>query len=75
MSSLVGVAISAALMPPAVNGGMMLALALLGASNIAFQSELGALGLLVMNIVVIDVAVIIMFRIKKLTVISDKSET
>jgi len=75
MSSLVGVAISAALMPPAVNVGMMLALALLGASNIAMQIGLGALGLLAMNIVVIDVAAIIMFRIKKLTRISDKSKT
>jgi len=75
MSSLVGVAISAALMPPAVNVGMMLAIALIGGSNIALQIGLGALGLLAMNIVVIDVAAIIMFRIKKLTVISDKSET
>ncbi|MGV9170556.1 MAG: TIGR00341 family protein, partial [Promethearchaeia archaeon] len=41
MSSLVGVAISAALMPPAVNVGMMLALGLFGTSTAALQIGLG----------------------------------
>ena len=73
MSSLVGVAISAALMPPAVNVGMMLALGVLAGSPICIEIGIGSLMLLVMNIVVIDIAAIVMFRIKKLGMIADKS--
>ncbi len=75
MSSLVGVAISAALMPPAVNVGMMIALGLLHGSVIGIEIGLGSLLLLAMNIVLIDIAAIIMFRIKKLGIIEDKSAT
>ncbi len=73
MSALVGVAISAALMPPAVNVGMMLTLGVVGASQAAFSVGVGSLALLVMNIVLIDVAAAGMFRIKKLTAIVGKS--
>ncbi len=73
MSSLVGVAISAALMPPAVNVGMMITLGLIYNSAAGIQIGLGSLALLSMNIILIDVAAIIMFRIKKLGVIADKS--
>ncbi|MHA1247525.1 MAG: TIGR00341 family protein [Candidatus Thorarchaeota archaeon] len=73
MSSLVGVAISAALMPPAVNVGMMLTLGFVTGSAIGVQIGIGSLMLLTMNIILIDVAAVVMFRIKKLGVISDKS--
>ena len=73
MSALVGVAISAALMPPAVNVGMMLALGVISPTMLGMA--LGSLLLLVMNIVMIDIAAIVMFRIKKLTPISNKSAT
>jgi uncharacterized hydrophobic protein (TIGR00341 family) len=75
MSSLVGVAISAALMPPAVNASLMI---LLGAINgSAAMIGIGAWSgvLLAMNIIIIDLAAIVMFRIKKLTAIADKSAT
>lgn len=75
MSSLVGVAISAALMPPAVNVGMMITLGLVSGSFVGIQIGLGSLLLLAMNIILIDVAAIIMFRIKKLGIIEDKSAT
>jgi uncharacterized membrane protein len=73
MSSLVGVAISAALMPPAVNVGMMITLGLIGGSATAIGIGVGSFLLVVMNIIVIDVAAVIMFRIKRLAPISDKS--
>ncbi|MFW9979956.1 MAG: TIGR00341 family protein [Candidatus Thorarchaeota archaeon] len=75
MSSLVGVAISAALMPPAVNVGMMLTLGAINGSVAGIQIGLGSLALLGMNIILIDVAAVIMFKIKKLGVIADKSAT
>ncbi len=75
MSSLVGVAISAALMPPAVNVGMMITLGVIGGSTTAIGIGLGSFLLVVMNIVIIDIAAIIMFRIKRLAPISDKSAT
>ena len=73
MSSLVGVAISAALMPPAVNVGMMITLGLIAGSPVALGIGVGSFFLVVMNIVVIDIAAIIMFRIKRLAPIADKS--
>ena len=75
MSALVGVAISASLMPPAVNVGMMITLGLLGASSVAIQIGIGSLLLLGMNILIIDIAAIIMFRVKRLTPLADKSAT
>ncbi len=75
MSSLVGVAISAALMPPAVNVGMMIMVGAFGGSAFGVAIGLNSLGLLFMNILLIDVAAILMFRIKKLTPISSKSAT
>lgn len=75
MSTLVGVAISAALMPPAVNVGMMLMLGAVNGSILGIEIGLGSLALLAMNIVIIDVAAIVMFKIKKLGVIADKSAT
>jgi uncharacterized hydrophobic protein (TIGR00271 family) len=73
MSSLVGVAISAALMPPAVNVGMMITLGLIYGSAAGIQIGIGSFFLLGMNIILIDIFAILMFRIKKLTVIADKS--
>lgn len=73
MSSLVGVAISAALMPPAVNVGIMIMLGMMGVSVHGITIGLGSLALLVMNIIIIDIAAIGMFRIKKLTPIAEKS--
>ncbi len=75
MSSLVGVAISAALMPPAVNTSLMLVLGL-GSGN-ALGVAIGgrSLALLAMNIILIDISAIIMFRIKKLTALADRSAT
>ncbi|MCF2138044.1 MAG: TIGR00341 family protein [Candidatus Thorarchaeota archaeon] len=73
MSSLVGVAISAALMPPAVNVGMMITLGAISGSAIGIHIGVGSLMLLIMNIIIIDVAAIIMFRIKKIGVLSDKA--
>jgi uncharacterized hydrophobic protein (TIGR00341 family) len=75
MSTLVGVAISAALMPPAVNVGLMIVLGAVSSSAAMIQIGIGSLMLLVMNIAIIDIAAIIMFKIKKLTTIADKSAT
>ncbi len=76
MSSLVGVAISAALMPPAVNASLMVVLGLLTGSLVGVTIGVNSFLLLAMNIVLIDIAaIIIMFRVKRLTVIADKSAT
>ncbi len=75
MSSLVGVAISAALMPPAVNAALMLTLGAVYGSAILVGIGVGSLLLLVMNIILIDLAAIVMFRIKKLTPLADRSAT
>ncbi|MFW9960703.1 MAG: TIGR00341 family protein [Candidatus Thorarchaeota archaeon] len=75
MSSLVGVAISAALMPPAVNAAMMTVLGLaIGHSGVLIVGG-GSFLLLAMNILLIDLAAIVMFRVKKLTSIANKSAT
>ncbi|MFX1482492.1 MAG: TIGR00341 family protein [Promethearchaeota archaeon] len=75
MSSLVGVAISAALMPPAVNAALMMMLGAIYASGQVALIGLGSLMLLTMNIVLIDLAAIVMFRIKKLTPLANRSAT
>ena len=75
MSSLVGVAISAALMPPAVNAALMIVLGGMNASIILIEIGLGSLMLLGMNIILIDLSAIVMFRIKKLTPLADRSAT
>lgn len=75
MSSLVGVAISAALMPPAVNAALMMMLGAIYVNvNLVFIG-LGSLLLLGINIILIDLAAIVMFRIKKLTPLADRSAT
>lgn len=73
MSTLVGVAISAALMPPAVNVGLMLTLGLVTGSSTATTIGFWSFVLLVMNIILIDVAAAAMFRIKKLGGMVEKS--
>jgi uncharacterized hydrophobic protein (TIGR00341 family) len=73
MSSLVGVAIAAALMPPAVNAALMILLGVMHASSVVISIGLGSLMLLGMNIILIDVSAIAMFRIKKLTPLADRS--
>ncbi|MFX1580396.1 MAG: TIGR00341 family protein [Promethearchaeota archaeon] len=75
MSSLVGVAISAALMPPAVNAALMMMLGVLHANVTIINIGVGSLWLLGMNIILIDLSAILMFRIKKLTPLADKSAT
>ncbi|MFW9981958.1 MAG: TIGR00341 family protein [Candidatus Thorarchaeota archaeon] len=75
MSSLVGVAISAALMPPAVNAALMMVLGLQFASSTLISISIGSFALLAMNIILIDLAAIVMFRIKKLTPLADRSAT
>jgi len=75
MSSLVGVAISAALMPPAVNAALMIMLGGMHASATLIQIGIGSLMLLGMNIILIDLAAIVMFRIKKLTPLANRSAT
>jgi len=75
MSSLVGVAISAALMPPAVNAALMILLGGMNASITLIQIGFGSLMLLGMNIILIDLAAIVMFRIKKLTPLANRSAT
>lgn len=75
MSSLVGVAISAALMPPAVNAAMMAVLGIATANAIVLNIGIGSFALLAMNIILIDISAIVMFRVKKLTHMADKSAT
>lgn len=75
MSSLVGVAISAALMPPAVNASLMILLGAIYGQPVMIGIGAWSGVLLFMNIILIDVAAIVMFRIKKLTAIADKSAT
>jgi uncharacterized hydrophobic protein (TIGR00341 family) len=75
MSTLVGVAISAALMPPAVNVGMMIVIGVANATVYGVTIGVWSLLLLGMNIILIDIAAVLMFRIKKLTPISAKSAT
>ncbi|NHI88534.1 MAG: TIGR00341 family protein [Candidatus Thorarchaeota archaeon] len=75
MSSLVGVAISAALMPPAVNAALMMLLGIMYASPAVIGIGIGSLELLAMNIILIDLAAIVMFRIKKLTPLANRSAT
>jgi uncharacterized hydrophobic protein (TIGR00271 family) len=75
MSSLVGVAISAALMPPAVNAALMIMLGAIYGSATLIGIGGGSLLLLAMNSILIDLAAIVMFRIKKLTPLADRSAT
>ncbi|TET09544.1 MAG: TIGR00341 family protein [Candidatus Thorarchaeota archaeon] len=75
MSSLVGVAISAALMPPAVNAALMMMLGAIYVNISLIEIGIGSLLLLGMNIILIDLAAIVMFRIKKLTPLADRSAT
>ncbi|MBN2231012.1 MAG: TIGR00341 family protein [Candidatus Thorarchaeota archaeon] len=75
MSSLVGVAISAALMPPAVNAAMMAVLGLITANAVVLNVGIGSFALLGMNIILIDISAIVMFKVKKLTHMADKSAT
>ena len=75
MSSLVGVAISAALMPPAVNASMMVVLGLATANPYILAVGAGSFGLLSMNIILIVISAFVMFKVKGLTSLADKSAT
>jgi len=75
MSSLVGVAISAALMPPAVSASMMVVLGLATGNPFIFAVGVGSFYLLVMNIILIVISAFVMFRVKGLTSLADKSAT
>ncbi len=75
MSSLVGVAISAALMPPAVNASMMIVLGLATSDVYVLAVGIGSFYLLVMNIFLIVLSAFVMFRVKGLTSLANKSAT
>ena len=75
MSSLVGVAISAALMPPAVNASLMVVLGLIVANPYIFVVGIGSFLLLTMNIILIVVSAFVMFRVKGIKALADKSAT
>ncbi|MGY5859603.1 MAG: TIGR00341 family protein [Candidatus Thorarchaeota archaeon] len=75
MSSLVGVAISAALMPPAVNASMMVVLGLITGNSYIMVVGLGSFFLLAMNIILIVISAFVMFKVKGLTSLADKSAT
>ncbi len=75
MSSLVGVAISAALMPPAVSASMMVVLGLAIGNPYILAVGVGSFYLLIMNIILIVISAFVMFRVKGLTSLADKSAT
>ncbi|MGY5880428.1 MAG: TIGR00341 family protein [Candidatus Thorarchaeota archaeon] len=75
MSSLVGVAISAALMPPAVNASMMVVLGLVLGNPDVMYVGVGSFGLLAMNIILIVISAFVMFKVKGLRSLADKSAT
>ena len=75
MSSLVGVAISAALMPPAVNASMMVVLGLGTANPFILRVGVGSFLLLLINIILIVISAFVMFKVKGLTSLADKSAT
>ena len=75
MSSLVGVAISAALMPPAVSASMMVVLGLATGNPFILAVGVGSFYLLVMNIILIVISAFVMFKVKGLTSLADKSAT
>ncbi len=75
MSSLVGVAISAALMPPAVSASMMVVLGLATGNVYILAVGVGSFYLLLMNIILIVISAFVMFRVKGLTSLADKSAT
>ncbi len=75
MSSLVGVAISAALMPPAVSASMMVVLGLATGNPYILAVGVGSFYLLIMNIILIVISAFVMFRVKGLTSLADKSAT
>lgn len=75
MSSLVGVAISAALMPPAVSASMMVVLGLATGNPYILGVGIGSFLLLLMNIILIVISAFVMFKVKGLTSLADKSAT
>lgn len=75
MSSLVGVAISAALMPPAVSASMMVVLGLATGNPYILGVGIGSFLLLIMNIILIVISAFVMFKVKGLTSLADKSAT
>jgi len=75
MSSLVGVAISAALMPPAVNAAMMVVLGIITANGYILFVGVGSFLLLTMNIILIVISAFVMFRVKGIKALADKSAT
>jgi uncharacterized hydrophobic protein (TIGR00341 family) len=75
MSTLVGVAISAALMPPAVNASLMVVLGIVTASTSILAVGIGSFLLLAMNIVLIVISAFVMFKVKGIKTLADKSAT
>ena len=75
MSALVGAAISVSIMPPAVNAAMTLVFgAMTGHVGILSISG-GSFMLLAMNIVMIDLSAMFIFRLKKVSAIAKRSAT
>jgi uncharacterized hydrophobic protein (TIGR00271 family) len=75
MSALVGVAISASIMPPAVNAAMTLVFGVVAGHGGVLSISGGSFLLLAMNIVMIDLSAIAMFRLKKISSIAKRSAT
>lgn len=75
MSALVGVAISASIMPPAVNAAMTLVFGVVAGQADILSISGGSFLLLAMNIVMIDLSAIAMFRMKKILPIAKRSVT
>ena len=75
MSALVGVAISASIMPPAVNAAMTLVFGAVTGHGGVLSISGGSFLLLAMNIVMIDLSAIAMFRLKKISSIAKRSAT
>ena len=75
MSALVGVAISASIMPPAVNAAMTLVFGAVTGHGGVLSISGGSFLLLAMNVVMIDLSAIAMFRLKKISSIAKRSAT
>ncbi|MFX1562254.1 MAG: DUF389 domain-containing protein, partial [Promethearchaeota archaeon] len=81
ISSLVGVAIAASLMPPAVNAGMNLCYALIGpiliGSSVSMVQHLALAGisfsLVLINIIFINIVAMFVFKLKAIAPVKGKS--
>ena len=75
MSALVGAAISVSIMPPAVNAAMTLIFGIMRGHIGLLSISGGSFMLLAMNIVMIDLSAMFIFRLKKVSAIAKRSAT